>query len=132
MAVIAWIGLGNMGGAMSVNLAKAGHEVRGFDLNAEAIAAAAAGGVKPAGSIAEAVDGADVVFTMLPKGEHARAVYLGESGVLAHADTRTLLVDSSTIDIASAQALHDAAAAAGFRFVDAPVSGGMSGAKAAT
>jgi 3-hydroxyisobutyrate dehydrogenase len=117
---------------MSVNLAKAGHDVRGFDLNAEAVAAAEAGGVKPAGNIADAVDGADVVFTMLPKGEHARAVYLGEDGVLAHADTRTLLVDSSTIDIASAQALHDAAAAAGFRFVDAPVSGGMSGAKAAT
>ena len=132
MAVIAWIGLGNMGGSMSVNLAKAGHDVRGFDLNAEAVAAAEAGGVKPAGSIADAVDGADVVFTMLPKGEHARAVYLGDNGVLAHADTRTLLVDSSTIDIASAQALHDAAAAAGFRFVDAPVSGGMSGAKAAT
>ena len=132
MAVIAWIGLGNMGGSMSVNLAKAGHTVLGFDLNAEAVAAAVAGGVKPAGSIAEAVDGADVVFTMLPKGEHARAVYLGGDGVLAHADTRTLLVDSSTIDIASAQALHDAAAAAGFRFVDAPVSGGMSGAKAAT
>ncbi|MFF2031922.1 3-hydroxyisobutyrate dehydrogenase [Arthrobacter sp. NPDC058192] len=132
MAVIAWIGLGNMGGSMSVNLAGAGHEVRGFDLSPEAVAAAAAGGVKPAGSIAEAVAGADVVFTMLPKGEHARTVYLGEDGVLAHADTRTLLVDSSTIDIASAQALHDAAAAAGFRFVDAPVSGGMSGAKAAT
>ncbi|MGP4032441.1 3-hydroxyisobutyrate dehydrogenase [Pseudarthrobacter sp. 1C304] len=132
MAVIAWIGLGNMGGSMSVNLAKAGHDVRGFDLNAEAVAAAEASGVKPAASIADAVDGADVVFTMLPKGEHARAVYLGEDGVLAHADTRTLLVDSSTIDIASAQALHDAAAAAGFRFVDAPVSGGMSGARAAT
>ena len=132
MAVVAWIGLGNMGGSMSVNLAKAGHEVRGFDLNPEALAAAEAGGVKPVGSIAEAVKGADVVFTMLPKGEHARAVYLGEDGVLAHADTKTLLVDSSTIDIASAQALHDAAAEAGFRFVDAPVSGGMSGAKAAT
>ena len=132
MAVIAWIGLGNMGGSMSVNLAKAGHEVRGFDLSPQAVAAAEAGGVKPAGSIAEAVAGADVVFTMLPKGEHARTVYLGDDGVLAHADTRTLLVDSSTIDIASAQALHDAAAAAGFRFVDAPVSGGMSGAKAAT
>lgn len=132
MAVVAWIGLGNMGGSMSGNLAKAGHDVRGFDLNPEAVAAAEAGGVKPAASIAEAVDGADVVFTMLPKGEHARAVYLGEDGVLAHADTRTLLVDSSTIDIASAQALHDAAAAAGFRFVDAPVSGGMSGAKAGT
>ena len=117
---------------MSANLAQAGHEVRGFDLNPGAVAAAEAGGVKPVASIAEAVDGADVVFTMLPKGGHARAVYLGEDGVLAHADTRTLLVDSSTIDIASAQALHDAAAAAGFRFVDAPVSGGMSGAKAGT
>ncbi|MEV8041054.1 3-hydroxyisobutyrate dehydrogenase [Arthrobacter sp. NPDC080082] len=132
MAVVAWIGLGNMGGFMSVNLAKAGHEVRGFDLNPDAVAAAEAGGVTPAGSIAEAVKGADVVFTMLPKGEHARAVYLGEDGVLAHADATTLLVDSSTIDIASAQALHDAAAEAGFRFVDAPVSGGISGAKAAT
>ncbi len=132
MAVVAWIGLGNMGGSMSINLAKAGHDVRGFDLNPEAVAAAEAGGVKPVASIAEAVDGADVVFTMLPKGEHARAVYLGGDGVLAHADTRTLLVDSSTIDIASAQALHAAAAAAGHRFVDAPVSGGMSGAKAGT
>src|SRR6478735_6593251 len=120
MAVIGWIGLGNMGGHMSVNLVKAGHDVRGFDLNPAALAAA------------EAVRGADAVFTMLPKGEHARAVYLGEDGVLKHADTRTLLIDSSTIDIASAQELHDAAAAAGFRFVDAPVSGGMSGAEAGT
>ena len=132
MAVVGWIGLGNMGGSMSANLAKAGHDVRGFDLNSAAVAAAEAGGVKPVKSIADAVNGADVVFTMLPKGEHAKAVYLGEEGVLALADARTLLVDSSTIDIASAQELHDAAAAAGFRFVDAPVSGGMSGAKAAT
>src|SRR5215207_4103930 len=132
MAVVGWIGLGNMGGSMSANLAKAGHDVRGFDLNPDALAAAEAGGVKPVNSIAETVDGADVVFTMLPKGEHAKAVYLGADGVLAHADSRTLLVDSSTIDIASAQELHEAAAAAGFRFVDAPVSGGMSGAKAGT
>jgi 3-hydroxyisobutyrate dehydrogenase len=69
---------------------------------------------------------------MLPKGEHARAVYLSEDGILAHASTDTLLVGSSTIDIESAQALHDAAAAAGFRFVDAPVSGGISGAEAGT
>ncbi|GAP57097.1 probable 3-hydroxyisobutyrate dehydrogenase [Arthrobacter sp. Hiyo6] len=80
MAVVGWIGLGNMGGSMSANLAKAGHEVRGFDLNPEAVAAAEAGGVKPVGSIAEAVHGADVVFTMLPKGEHARAVYLATAG----------------------------------------------------
>lgn len=132
MAVICWIGLGNMGGHMSANLVDAGHEVRGFDLNPAALAAAEARGVTRAAGIADAIKGADVVFTMLPKGEHARAVYLGEDGVLKHADTRTLLVDSSTIDVASAQELHDAAAAAGFRFVDAPVSGGMSGAEAGT
>lgn len=132
MAVIGWIGLGNMGGPMTANLVKAGHDVRGFDLNPQALAAAEAKGVKPAGSIEDALSGADVVFTMLPKGEHAVAVYLGEGGVLASASPGTLLVDSSTIDIESAQKLHDAAADAGFRFVDAPVSGGISGAQAGT
>ncbi|GAB3523144.1 3-hydroxyisobutyrate dehydrogenase [Arthrobacter monumenti] len=132
MAVVGWIGLGNMGGPMSANMVKAGHDVRGFDLNPQAVAAAEAGGVKPVASIADAVSGADVVFTMLPKGDHARTVYLEADGVLAHAATGTLLVDSSTIDVESARALHDAAAAAGFRFVDAPVSGGMSGAQAGT
>jgi len=132
MSVVAWIGLGNMGGPMSANMVAAGHEVRGFDLNPDALATAAQTGVSAAGSIAEAVAGADVVFTMLPKGEHARAVYFGDDGVLACTDTSTLLVDSSTIDMETAQSLHDAAAAAGFRFVDAPVSGGISGATAGT
>jgi 3-hydroxyisobutyrate dehydrogenase len=132
MAVVGWIGLGNMGGPMSANMVKAGHHVRGFDLSPQALEAAEQAGVQVVASIAEAVQGADVVFTMLPKGEHARAVYLSEDGVLAHADTGTLLIDSSTIDIESAQALHDAAAAGGFRFVDAPVSGGISGAQAGT
>ncbi len=132
MATIGWIGLGNMGGPMTANLVAAGHTVRGFDLNADALAAAEAGGLTAVSSIAEAVDGVDVLFTMLPKGEHARAVYLGDDGVLAHADTSTLLVDSSTIDIESASALHEAASDKGFRFVDAPVSGGISGAKAGT
>lgn len=132
MAVVGWIGLGHMGGPMSANMVKAGHEVRGFDLSPEARDAAEAAGVHIVGSIAEAVESADVVFTMLPKGEHARAVYLSDDGVLAHAGTSTLLVDSSTIDIESARALHDAAGAAGFRFVDAPVSGGISGAQAGT
>ena len=130
MAVVGWIGLGNMGGPMSANLVKAGHDVRGFDLSPQALAAAESSGVHTVGSIAEAVDGAEVVFTMLPKGEHARAVYLSEDGILAHASTDTLLVGSSTIDIESAQALHDAAAAAGFRFVDAPVSGSVSAVEA--
>ena len=132
MAVVGWIGLGNMGGPMTANLVKAGHDVRGFDLNPQALAAAAANGVKSTASIEDAVSAADVVFTMLPKGEHARAVYLGEGGVIASASPGTLLVDSSTIDIESAQKLHDAAAEAGFRFVDAPVSGGISGAQAGT
>ncbi|KQO01703.1 3-hydroxyisobutyrate dehydrogenase [Arthrobacter sp. Leaf234] len=132
MATIGWIGLGNMGGPMTANLVRAGHTVQGFDLSADAVAAAVAEGVTAVEGIAGAVKGADVVFTMLPKGDHARAVYLGEDGVLAHADTSTLLIDSSTIDIESAAALHEAAAERGFRFVDAPVSGGISGAKAAT
>ncbi|MGP9502025.1 3-hydroxyisobutyrate dehydrogenase [Specibacter sp. AOP5-B1-6] len=132
MAVVAWIGLGNMGGPMTANMVKAGHTVRGFDLSAEALAAAVGQGAAPADSIAGAVTGADVVFTMLPKGDHVRSVYFGDGGILANAARETLLIDSSTIDIESAQAVHDAAAAAGFRFVDAPVSGGMSGAAAGT
>ncbi|PYI68945.1 3-hydroxyisobutyrate dehydrogenase [Arthrobacter livingstonensis] len=132
MAVVAWIGLGNMGGPMTANMVKAGHTVKGFDLSPNALAAAGAHGVEAAASIAAAVQGADVVFTMLPKGDHVRSVYFGEAGILANAATATLLIDSSTIDIDSAQAVHDAAAAAGFRFVDAPVSGGMSGATAGT
>lgn len=132
MAVVAWIGLGNMGGPMTANMVKAGHTVRGFDLSAEALAAAVGHGAAPAASIADAIAGADVVFTMLPKGDHVRSVYFGDGGILANAAKETLLIDSSTIDIESAQAVHDAAAAAGFRFVDAPVSGGMSGAAAGT
>ncbi len=132
MAVVAWIGLGNMGGPMTANMVKAGHAVRGFDLSADALAAAVDHGATAASSIADAVTGADVVFTMLPKGDHVRSVYFGDAGILANAATETLLIDSSTIDIESAQAVHDAAAAACFRFVDAPVSGGMSGAAAAT
>ena len=132
MAVIGWIGLGHMGGPMTANLVQAGHSVRGFDLNAEALDAAVVAGVTRATSIQDAVTGADVVFTMLPKGEHARAVYFGEAGVFAHADPKTLLVESSTIDIESSQALHDAATTAGFRLVDAPVSGGITGAEKGT
>ncbi|MBF6287977.1 3-hydroxyisobutyrate dehydrogenase [Nocardia cyriacigeorgica] len=132
MATIAWIGLGHMGQPMTANLVAKGHTVHGFDLNADALAAAAATGVKPCESVAEAVRGVDAVFTMLPKGENVRAVYEGPDGVLAQADSSALLVDSSTIDIDTAAALHEMARERGFRFVDAPVSGGISGAAAAT
>ena len=132
MSVVSWIGLGHMGAPMSAHLVAAGHTVRGFDLSESAMAAAREGGVHTCSSMAEALEGADVVFTMLPKGEHSRAVYLGENGVLATAPREALLIDSSTIDVETAEALHEAAQTAGFAFVDAPVSGGISGAAAGT
>ena len=132
MSTITWIGLGHMGAPMSANLGAAGHDVRGFDLSEAAMAAAREGGVQTFPSMTEALEGAEVVITMLPKGEHSRAVYLGEDGVLALAPKDALLVDSSTIDVATAEELHRAAADAGFAFVDAPVSGGISGAAAGT
>lgn len=135
MATIAFVGLGNMGGPMAANLIKAGHTVRGFDLNPDAIAAASSLGVTTADSQAQALQGAEVVITMLPKGEHSAAAYLGTdggAGILATADPGTLLIDSSTIDVETSGRIHQAAADAGFAFVDAPVSGGISGAQAGT
>ena len=132
MVNIGWIGLGNMGRPMTKNLVAAGHAVTGFDVVEAAVTAAAEDGITPAGSIAEAVAGADIVFTMLPKGEHARSVYLDSGGVLESAQTSTLLVDSSTIDFDSARELHRQASDRGFRFIDGPVSGGVGGAQAGT
>lgn len=132
MSTIGWVGLGNMGRPMTANLVKAGHTVNGYDLVPGAVAAAAEHGVNPVNSIAEAVAGADIVFTMLPKGEHARTAYLEPDGVLANADAKTLLVDSSTIDFDSARVLHAEANKAGFRLIDGPVSGGVTGAEAGT
>lgn len=132
MAVIGWIGLGRMGGPMTKNLIAAGHTVNGFDVVPAAVEAAAGHGVVAKSSIAEAVEGADIVFSMLPKGEHAKTVYLGEGGVFDNASTSTLLVDSSTIDFDTATELHQAARDRGFKFVDGPVSGGVSGAAAGT
>ena len=132
MAIIGWVGLGNMGRPMAANLVKAGHRVQGFDVVEAAVTAAAEDGITPAKSIEEAVNGAEIVFTMLPKGEHARSVYLTEGGVLEVASKDTILVDSSTIDFDTARALHDAAREAGYVFLDAPVSGGVTGAAAGT
>ncbi|MEV0984183.1 3-hydroxyisobutyrate dehydrogenase [Brevibacterium sp. NPDC049920] len=132
MTTIAWIGLGNMGHPMTANLVGAGHTVRGFDLSAPALEAATADGVIAAGSSAEALAGAEIAFTMLPRGEHALAAYQGPDGIFANAAPGTLLIDCSTIDVASARTLHDEAAAAGFEFLDAPVSGGIAGAQKGT
>lgn len=132
MAVYAWIGLGNMGGPMTANIVKAGNTVRGYDVVAQARDAAAAAGVEVVSSIADAVRGADVVFTMLPKGEHVRSVFDGPDGIWAHAAKDTLLADSSTVDVETSRFCHEQSLARGFRFVDAPVSGGISGASAGT
>ncbi|MET9689456.1 MULTISPECIES: 3-hydroxyisobutyrate dehydrogenase [unclassified Streptomyces] len=128
---VAFVGLGHMGGPMAANLVKAGHRVLGFDLVPELLATAAATGVEPAVSAAAAAAGADVVITMLPAGGHVLALY-GEGGLLAAARPGTLFVDCSTIDVADARAAHEAAGAAGHRSLDAPVSGGVVGARAAS
>ncbi len=132
MSTIAFIGLGNMGAPMARNLAAGGHEVVGFDVFARAREAFAADGRAVAGSLAEAVAGADVVVTMLPSGKEVREVYEGEGGVLAAARPGTVLIDSSTIDVVSARAVAAAAAASGCPMLDAPVSGGVGGAAAGT
>ncbi|WP_171163702.1 3-hydroxyisobutyrate dehydrogenase [Streptomyces sp. I05A-00742] len=128
---IGFIGLGHMGGPMAANLVRAGHRVTGFDLVPEAVRAAGAAGVVPGASAADAVAGADVVITMLPAGRHVLALY-EEQGLLAAARPGTLFVDCSTIDVADARAAHEAVRRAGHRGLDAPVSGGVSGAEAAT
>jgi 3-hydroxyisobutyrate dehydrogenase len=130
MAKIAFIGLGHMGGGMAPNLAKAGHEVRAFDLVAEAVSHAVEGGCTPAASAADAVKDADVVITMLPASKHVRAVF--HEDVAPNARRGTLLIDCSTIDVASAHEVGEQMNTAGFEFVDAPVSGGIAAAAGGT
>ena len=126
MAKIAFIGLGHMGGGMAPNLAKAGHEVRAFDLVAEAVAKAKEGGCSAADSAAGAVKDADVVITMLPASKHVRAVF--HDDVAPNAKKGALLIDCSTIDVASAREVGEGLIKLGFDFVDAPVSGGIAAA----
>jgi 3-hydroxyisobutyrate dehydrogenase len=125
---IAFIGLGNMGLPMAINLLKAGCDVRGFDVVPAANAAAAASGIAIAASAAEAVSGAGIAISMLPNGKLVRELYA--AGILQAAAADTLFIDSSTIDVASARAAHELAAAAGMASLDAPVSGGVGGAAA--
>ncbi|MFJ6072727.1 3-hydroxyisobutyrate dehydrogenase [Streptomyces sp. NPDC093065] len=126
---VAFIGLGHMGGPMAANLVKAGHRVHGFDLDATALREATGTGITPAGSAAEAVAGADVVITMLPAGRHVLDLY---DTILSTARPGTLFVDCSTIDVADARTAHERAETARMRGLDAPVSGGVVGAEAAT
>jgi 3-hydroxyisobutyrate dehydrogenase len=129
---IAFIGLGNMGAPMARNLLKAGHSLVAFDVVRASLEALAAAGATPAGAVAEAVRGVDLVITMLPSSPHVRSVYLGEDGILSHASRGTPLVDSSTIDPHTARELAQRAAERGLPMADAPVSGGTGGAEAGT
>lgn len=132
MASIGFIGLGNMGGPMARNLAKAGHKLKVFDLSEKAVAALVVAGAAKAASAADAACEVEIVVTMLPAGEHVRAVYLGEKGLIAAAAKGTLFIDSSTIDVPAAREVIAAAEKAGHAMLDAPVSGGVGGAEAGT
>jgi 3-hydroxyisobutyrate dehydrogenase len=130
MARIAFIGLGHMGGGMAPNLVAAGHEVRAFDLSEDALSKACEQGCTRAGSSGEAVKDAEVVITMLPAAKHVLDVY--RNNVFGNAPASALLIDCSTIDVASARTVEEEASAKGYEMVDAPVSGGIAAAAGGT
>jgi 3-hydroxyisobutyrate dehydrogenase len=131
MTSIAFIGLGNMGGPMAANLVKAGHKVTGFDLSPASCDQARSDGVSIAGSTADAVRDAEIIVTMLPAGKHVLSVW---TDILPNVKDGTLLIDCSTIDVESARKAHAMAREQerGLTSLDAPVSGGVGGAKGAT
>jgi 3-hydroxyisobutyrate dehydrogenase len=132
MAQIAFIGLGNMGLPMAINLVKAGHAVTGVDLSADQMARFTDAGGTVAQSPSQAANGADIIVTMLPAGAHVRGVYLGEDGLIATAAPGTLFIDCSTIDVETAREVAAEADKAAHAMLDAPVSGGVGGAEAGT
>jgi len=129
MPNIGFIGLGNMGAPMAANLVKSGDHVVGFDVVDAARQASAQFGAEIAPNAKASVENADIVITMLPAGEHVRAVW---SEILPSAKRGALFIDCSTIDVTSARAAHELAAQRGIAALDAPVSGGVGGAKAGT
>jgi 3-hydroxyisobutyrate dehydrogenase len=129
MSNIGFIGLGNMGGPMAANLVRSGERVHGFDVVPASRETSAADGVQIVGNARACVENADIIITMLPAGEHVLSVW---NEVVPHARQGTLFIDCSTIDVDSARQAHKLAAASGFATLDAPVSGGVGGAKAAT
>ena len=128
--IVAFIGLGNMGGGMAANLVKNGYAVRAFDLSADALNKAAESGATVLSSAREAVMDADAVVTMLPAGKHVDAVY--NESVFCAAKPDALFLDCSTIDVATARIVISAAQEKGFAMVDAPVSGGIAAAAGGT
>ena len=132
MTKIAFIGLGNMGLPMAVNLVKAGYQVKAFDLIPESLKSFVAAGGEGANSANAAADGAEVVISMLPAGKHVAGLYDSNDGLLSQLPKGCLVIDSSTIDATTARQVGEAAAKVGIDFIDAPVSGGVSGAQAGT
>ena len=132
MTRIGFIGLGNMGLPMALNLIKAGHQVEGVDLNPASIEKLKAAGGSNAEFAKVAASRCDVVVTMLPAGKHVREVYLGAGGIVENANPGTLLIDCSTIDVETARDVAAAAEARGLLMLDAPVSGGVGGAAGGT
>ncbi len=130
---IGFIGLGNMGGPMALNLVKAGHQLSVFDLVPASVQKLTEAGAKAFASPAEvAAQDIDMLVTMLPASAHVRSVYLGENGILSTVKNTVLLIDSSTIDPQTAREVSAAAQKQGNAMVDAPVSGGTGGAQAGT
>jgi len=132
MARVGFVGLGNMGLPMAQNLIKAGHQVEGVDVNPHSVENLKAAGGAPVDMPAVAAARADAVITMLPAGQHVRDVYLGANGIIAAANPGTLMIDCSTIDVATARDVAKAGEARGLLMLDAPVSGGVGGATAGT
>lgn len=132
MATVGFIGLGNMGGPMASNLAKAGHKVKAFDLSEEALKAVVADGAQAAKTAEEAIDGAEFVVSMLPADRHVKGVYLGDNGLINKLSKDQLVIDCSTISSDTAMFVGEELEKAGIAFIDAPVSGGVGGAKAGT
>ena len=129
MTTIGFVGLGNMGAPMAANLVKSGEHVLGFDVVEASRETSARDGVQIVATARSTVESADVVITMLPAGAHVLSVW---SDIVPLARQGTLFIDCSTIDVASARTAHALAAARGIATLDAPVSGGVGGAKAAT
>ncbi|PXF29897.1 3-hydroxyisobutyrate dehydrogenase [Pokkaliibacter plantistimulans] len=132
MATIGFIGLGNMGGPMAVNLVKAGHNVTVFDLFPDAMARVVDAGARAAASAKEAVTGAEIVISMLPAGKHVESLFVSGDGLFDVISKGALVIDSSTIDADTAKKVAAVAESKGLQFIDAPVSGGVAGAAAGT
>ncbi|MCH8622771.1 3-hydroxyisobutyrate dehydrogenase [Undibacterium sp. TS12] len=129
---IAFIGLGNMGAPMALNLLKADYQLTVFDLSASALKTLTDAGAKAASDAQAAVQSANIVISMLPASRHVESLYLGDTGILPHIADGALIIDCSTIAPQSAQKVAQAAAARGLAMIDAPVSGGTAGAAAGT